>query len=44
VGRAWLDLRFWRDGERTRWEVLAQEGDVAVAERSWQPWAVAVAR
>lgn len=37
VGRATLDLRFWREGERTRWEVLAQTGDIRVQERSWQP-------
>ncbi len=38
VGGDVLDLRFWRDGNDSRWEVLAQAGDVEVQERSWLPW------
>ena len=30
VGRCRLDLRFWREGEKTRWEVLSVDGDIAV--------------
>jgi glycogen debranching enzyme len=30
VGEATLDLRFWREGERTRWEVLRSEGEIQV--------------
>jgi glycogen debranching enzyme len=44
VDKAKLDLRFWREGERTRWEVLAQEGELTVEERPWQPWPVAEQR
>lgn len=33
VGRATLDLRFWREGTVTRHEVLAQKGDVQVTAR-----------
>jgi len=44
VDKARLDLRFWREGERTRWEVLAQEGELTVEERPWQPWPVATQR
>ena len=33
VGKARIDLRFWRDGEATRHEVLAVEGELEVAER-----------
>jgi hypothetical protein len=31
VGKACIDLRFWRDGETTRHEVLAVEGELEVA-------------
>ncbi len=34
VGTQNLDLRFWRDGEKTRWEVLKGDHD-AVARRSY---------
>lgn len=27
VGKRNVDLRFWRDGERTRWEVLKGDRD-----------------
>lgn len=33
VGRATLDLRFWRERDATRYEVLAKEGDVKVEAR-----------
>jgi glycogen debranching enzyme len=42
VGAAKIDLRFWRDGQRTLWEVLAQEGELTVEERAWQPWSAEV--
>jgi glycogen debranching enzyme len=38
VGRAKLDLRFWRDGERTRWEASPVEGHLEVLEEPWRPW------
>jgi glycogen debranching enzyme len=37
VGRARLALRFWRDGETSRWEVTEQSGDLTVAEAPWTP-------
>jgi len=37
VGGARVDLRFWRDGERSRWEVLGQEGALDVREDSSVP-------
>ncbi|MGH8702115.1 MAG: glycogen debranching N-terminal domain-containing protein, partial [Burkholderiales bacterium] len=43
VGRAKLDLRFWREAEKTRWEVAAQEGAIEVAQRPWEPWPTATA-
>jgi hypothetical protein len=34
VGRRYFDLRFWQEGEKTRWEVI--KGDhYAVAQRSY---------
>jgi hypothetical protein len=33
VGKARIDLRFWRDGEATRHEVLAVEGELGVKQR-----------
>ena len=32
VRDATVDLRFWRDGEQTRWEVTAQKGELQVVE------------
>jgi hypothetical protein len=33
VGKARIDLRFWREGEATRHEVLAVEGELEVEQR-----------
>jgi glycogen debranching enzyme len=38
VGEATISLRFWCEGERSRWEVLDQQGDLTLVERSWLPW------
>ena len=38
VGRATVDLRFWREGERTRWESSVREGTVEVRQDPWRPW------
>jgi glycogen debranching enzyme len=35
VGQAKLDLRFWREDGRTRWNPEAVEGDIQVDERAW---------
>jgi glycogen debranching enzyme len=40
IGRAKLDLRFWREGERTRWEPTIKEGDITVEANPWRPWRV----
>ncbi len=40
VGTATVDLRVWRDGERTRWDVPRREGDVEVRQEAWAPWPV----
>jgi glycogen debranching enzyme len=41
VGTATLDLHFWREGEQTRWDVVAQEGDISVQAQPWTPWVAA---
>ena len=38
VGSARVDLRFWREDERTRWDVLDQQGDIEISEQAWRPW------
>jgi len=38
VGHASVDLRFWREGERTRWDASVQAGNINVIEQTWQPW------
>lgn len=40
VGKARLDVRVWRDGERTRWEASLREGQLEVRQERWQPWRV----
>lgn len=39
IGAAKVDLRFWRQGEQTNWEVLGRQGPVEVEHRPWLPWA-----
>jgi hypothetical protein len=38
VGTAQLDLRCWREGERTRWEANVLEGHVEIHHAPCQPW------
>src|SRR2546425_1993552 len=38
VGRARLDLRFWREGDRSRWTAEVREGTIAVHEEAGRPW------
>jgi glycogen debranching enzyme len=38
VGAAHLDLKFWREGDRTRWDVTRQDGSITVREEPWLPW------
>ncbi|MEP6887559.1 MAG: glycogen debranching N-terminal domain-containing protein [Nitrospirales bacterium] len=37
IGKAVIDLRFWREGERTRYEVLSADGELSVAGRDSSP-------
>jgi len=38
VGRARVTLKFWRDGERTRWAAELLEGSISVQKEAWHPW------
>jgi glycogen debranching enzyme len=38
VGTAQVDLRCWREGERTRWEANVLEGHVEIHHQPWPPW------
>lgn len=38
IGKALVDLRFWREGDSTRWDATVQSGNVEVKQQSWQPW------
>jgi glycogen debranching enzyme len=38
VGRARVDLRFWREGEHTRWSATTREGTLRVVQEPWRPW------
>jgi glycogen debranching enzyme len=38
VGQARLDLRCWREGDRTRWEASVPQGELTVQEQPWAPW------
>jgi glycogen debranching enzyme len=38
VGRAKIDLSFWREGERTRWEASVRAGRIEVLDEPCRPW------
>jgi glycogen debranching enzyme len=38
VGHCRLNLQFWRDGERTRWDAEFEEGQIELRESPWRPW------
>jgi glycogen debranching enzyme len=41
VGRTRLTLKFWREAESSRFEVLAQDGpEIHVVQEAWTPWAL----
>jgi len=40
IGDSRLDLRFWREGERTRWDVTRREGGIDVQQHAWRPHAM----
>jgi glycogen debranching enzyme len=38
IGSSRFDLRFWREDERTCWDVLDRQGDIEIIEQVWRPW------
>jgi glycogen debranching enzyme len=40
IGNSRVDLRFWREGECTRWDASVASGDIDVKEQVWMPWVV----
>lgn len=40
IGNARVELRFWRENERTCWDASILSGEIDVREQSWQPWNV----
>jgi glycogen debranching enzyme len=38
VASSRVDVRFWREDERTRWDVLDRQGSVEIIEQAWRPW------
>lgn len=44
VATSAVDIRFWREGSKTRWDVLSQQGNVAVQQKPWEPWKVGITR
>ncbi|PSB30919.1 amylo-alpha-1,6-glucosidase [Chlorogloea sp. CCALA 695] len=38
IGNATVDLKFWREDEKTRWASEVKAGDIEIQEKSWQPW------
>jgi glycogen debranching enzyme len=40
IGGAKVVLRFWRDGEHTRWEPSI-DGHIEIEQQSWRPWTAA---
>ena len=41
IGASTLRLRFWRDGEETRWEATHVDGRINIEERRCRPWTTA---
>lgn len=38
VGNACIQLRFWREGDRTRWDAAISSGNIDIQEQPWKPW------
>jgi glycogen debranching enzyme len=38
VGKAKVDLRFWLEGEATKWEASVEQGSLQVQKKPWRPW------
>ncbi|MBW4446090.1 MAG: amylo-alpha-1,6-glucosidase [Spirirestis rafaelensis WJT71-NPBG6] len=40
IGNACVDLKFWREGNITRWDASVTKGNIEVKQQSWQPWQI----
>jgi glycogen debranching enzyme len=40
IGGSIVDLRFWREADRSRWETLARQGSVQIEQAAWRPWVI----
>jgi glycogen debranching enzyme len=38
VGQARLDLKLWREGEKTHWDATVRSGQLEIKRQIWQPW------
>jgi glycogen debranching enzyme len=38
IGNATVELRFWREDDRTHWAADVRSGEIEVIQKSWQPW------
>lgn len=38
VGSAQIDIKFWRNGEHTYWDVTTNTSTIEVIQEAWQPW------
>ena len=38
IGNACVELRFWREGDRTRWDANIPSGSIDIQHKPWQPW------
>lgn len=39
VGQSKVDLKFWREGDKTRWDATVHGGNMEVEQKAWHPWA-----
>jgi glycogen debranching enzyme len=37
VGQGVVDVRFWREGDQTRWDVLANDSGLTIEQKAWEP-------
>ncbi|MBD2364436.1 amylo-alpha-1,6-glucosidase [Anabaena minutissima FACHB-250] len=40
INHALVDLKFWREGNITRWDASVTQGNVKVIQQAWQPWRI----
>lgn len=38
IGDAVVELKFWREGDESKWKATVNSGNITVEQKSWQPW------